>query len=72
MEIVSFFRFLIFRILEALLNYIFFKLFPDILTHESLYSYLFLVTLLYNLLDIIWFGNKLFFQWNFYKSWNII
>lgn len=43
LEVVNIFHYLIFRILEALLNYIVFKLFPDILIHENFYSYSFLV-----------------------------
>lgn len=43
LEVVNIFHYLIFRILEALLNYIVFKLFPDILIHENIYSYAFLV-----------------------------
>lgn len=60
LEVVNIFHYLIFRILEALLNYFVFKLLPDILIHENIYSYTFLVYLINIYLDIIWFSNKFF------------
>ncbi|CAD8053644.1 unnamed protein product [Paramecium sonneborni] len=42
-ELQKFFYYLTFRIAEAILTYSSFKLFPDLLTHESIYSYLYLI-----------------------------
>ncbi|CAD8044505.1 unnamed protein product [Paramecium primaurelia] len=42
-ELQKFFHYLIFRIGEAILTYSIFKLFPDILSYESIYQYLYLI-----------------------------